>query len=181
MGLVGNRRNFDCFPCRVAFGERLCRLRNEITTRYGAILANSHVFMSRRTLKAGEAIREVIGMSVLTDLQAPRIRDVTVTRVEVSADMRHAKVYVSVMGDEAKQELCLRGLRSAAGFLQSKIAKRIDTRYTPQVHFVLDQGVKHSLLISQMLDKVLPPKEDEEKGEGRGGKEEEEESPDEPQ
>lgn len=117
--------------------------------------------MSRRTLKAGEAIREVVGMAILTDLQDPRIRDVTLTRVEVSADMRHAKVYVSVMGDEAKQNLCLRGLRSAAGYLQSKIAKRIETRYTPQLHFVLDQGVKHSLLISKMLDEVLPHEVDE--------------------
>lgn len=117
--------------------------------------------MSRRTLKAAEAIREVIGMAILVDIQDPRVRDVTVTRVEVSADMRHAKVYVSVMGDEAKQELCLRGLRSAAGFLQSKIGKRIDTRYTPQVHFVLDQGGKHSLLIAKMLDELLPKEKDE--------------------
>ncbi|HBT78031.1 MAG TPA: 30S ribosome-binding factor RbfA [Planctomycetaceae bacterium] len=122
--------------------------------------------MSRRTLKAGEAIREVIGMAILTDIQDPRVRDVTLTRVEVSPDMRHAKVYVSVMGDETKQNLCLRGLQSAAGFLQSKIAKRIDTRYTPQVHFVLDQGVKHSLLISKMLDEVLPKEGAEEPPEG---------------
>ena len=115
--------------------------------------------MSRRTLKAGEAIRSVIGMAILTDIQDPRVRDVTVTRVEVTDDMRIAKVYVSVMGDDAKQHLCLRGLQSSAGFLQSKLAKRIDTRYTPQLRFILDQGVKHSLLISKMLDDVLPKDE----------------------
>ena len=111
---------------------------------------------SRRTLKAAEAIREVVGMSILVDLQDPRIKDVTVTRVEVTGDMRNAKVYVSVMGDEAKQNLSLRGLQSAAGYLQSKCAKRIDTRYTPQLQFVLDQGTKHSLLITKLLDEVLP-------------------------
>ncbi len=117
---------------------------------------------SRRTLKAAEAIREVVGMSILADLQDPRIKDVTVTRVEVSGDMRYAKVYVSVMGDEAKQNLSLRGLQSAAGYLQSKCAKRIDTRYTPQLQFILDQGTKHSLLISKILDEVLPKEKKEE-------------------
>lgn len=111
---------------------------------------------SRRTLKAGEAIREVVGMAILADLQDPRIKDVTVTRVEVTGDMRNAKVFVSVMGDEAKQNLSLKGLQSAAGYLQAKCAKRIDTRYTPHLTFVLDQGTKNSLLISKILDEVLP-------------------------
>ncbi len=104
-------------------------------------------------------------MSILADLQDPRIKDVTVTRVEVSGDMRYAKVYVSVMGDEAKQNLSLRGLQSAAGYLQSKCAKRIDTRYTPQLQFILDQGTKHSLLISKILDEVLPKEKKEEEEE----------------
>lgn len=111
---------------------------------------------SRRTLKAAEAVREVVGMAIIAELQDPRIRDVTVTKVEVAGDMRNAKVYVSVMGDEKKQNLCLRGLQSAAGFLQAKCAKRIDTRYTPRLTFVLDQGVKHSLEISRILSEILP-------------------------
>jgi ribosome-binding factor A len=110
---------------------------------------------SRRLLKAAEAIREVVGMAILTDLQDPRIRDVTVVGVEVTPDMRQAKVYVSVMGNESKQNLSLRGLQSAAGFLQSKVAKRIDTRYTPKLLFVLDQGVKKSIEVSQILGRVL--------------------------
>ena len=110
---------------------------------------------SRRLLKAAEAIREVVGMAILADLQDPRIRDVTVTGVEVAPDMRQAKVYVSVMGNESKQNLSLRGLQSAAGFLQSKVAKRIDTRYTPKLTFVLDQGVKKQIEVSQILGRVL--------------------------
>jgi ribosome-binding factor A len=110
---------------------------------------------SRRLLKAAEAIREVVGMAILTDLQDPRIRDVTVTAVEVAPDMRQAKVYVSVMGNVPKQNLSLRGLQSAAGYLQSKVAKRIDTRYTPRLQFILDQGVKKSIEVSQILGKVL--------------------------
>ena len=111
---------------------------------------------SRRTLKAAEAIREVVSMAILTDLKDPRVRDVTVTYVEVSPDMRIAKVHVSIMGDETKQRLSLRGLQNSAGYLQHKISKRIDTRYTPQLQFILDQGVKHSIEISRMLNELLP-------------------------
>jgi ribosome-binding factor A len=111
---------------------------------------------SRRTQKAAEAIREVVSLAILADLKDPRISDVTVTYVEVSRDMRQAKVYVSVMGNDTKQQLSLRGLQNAAGFLQSKVAKRIDTRYTPRLTFVLDLGVKRSIEISQILQTVLP-------------------------
>jgi ribosome-binding factor A len=112
---------------------------------------------SRRLEKAAEAIREVVSMAILTDLNDPRIRDVTVTYVEVSADLRHAKVHVSVMGDEARQKLTLRGLQSAAGYLQSKIAKGIEIRYTPKLNFLLDQGVKQSIEVARILKEVLPP------------------------
>src|SRR4051812_21131632 len=111
---------------------------------------------SRRVLKAAEAIREVVSMAILTDLRDPRIEGVTVTYVEVSGDMRQAKVHVSIMGDDKQQQLCLHGLRSSAGYLQSKISDRIDTRYTPRLRFELDEGVKKSLEISRMLHELLP-------------------------
>jgi len=114
---------------------------------------------SRRVQKVAEAIREVVSMAILAELKDPRVQDVTVTYVEVSGDLRHAKVHVSVMGDDAKQELSLRGLRSAAGFLQSRCASRLDTRYTPRLAFVLDQGVKKSIEISRILARVLPREE----------------------
>jgi len=114
---------------------------------------------SRRLEKAAAAIREVVSMAILAELQDPRVRDVTVTHVEVSADMRYAKVHVSVMGDETRQKLSLRGLQSAAGFLQAKIAERIDMRYTPKLSFLLDQGVKRSIAVAQILREVLPPNE----------------------
>ena len=117
---------------------------------------------SRRTLKAAEAIREVVSMAILRELRDPRIEGVTVTHVEVTPDMRGAKVFVSVMGNDAKQKLCLRGLQNSAGFLQSKVAERIDTRYTPRLRFELDQGVKKSIAIAKMLSEVLP---DEDRGE----------------
>ena len=127
---------------------------------------------SRRVLKAAEAIREVVGMAILADLKDPRIEGVTVTRVEVSPDMREAKVHVSIMGDDAAQRLCLHGLQSAAGFLQQKIAKRIDTRYTPRLRFELDMGVKKSIAIARLLDDVLPADADEDAGFHRRGRRE---------
>lgn len=94
-------------------------------------------------------------MAILTDIHDPRVSDVTVTYVEVTADLRQAKVHVSVMGDDAKGRLCLRGLQSSAGFLQSKIASRIDTRYTPQIRFELDMGVKNSIAMTRLLGDLL--------------------------
>ncbi len=68
--------------------------------------------------------------------------------------MRQAKVHVSIMGSEAQQKLCLHGLQSSAGYLQSKISDRIDTRYTPRLRFELDEGVKKSLAISQHAARI---------------------------
>jgi ribosome-binding factor A len=114
---------------------------------------------SRRAQKVAEAVREVVSMAILTELKDPRVKDVTVTFVEVSSDLRHAKVHVSIMGDENRQQLSLRGLHSAAGFLQSKIARQIEMRYTPKLNFIIDQGVKRSIEIAQILREVLPPDE----------------------
>lgn len=111
---------------------------------------------SRRTLKAAQAIREVVSMAILADLKDPRIDGVTVTFVEVSPDMRLAKVHVSIMGDEQAQQLCLHGLQSSAGYLQQKVAQRIDTRYTPKIRFEIDMGIKKSIAIAKLLDDVLP-------------------------
>ncbi|MCA9190961.1 MAG: 30S ribosome-binding factor RbfA [Planctomycetales bacterium] len=115
---------------------------------------------SRRLLKAAEAIREVVSMAILTEIRDPRVQNVTVTGVEVAPDMRTAKVLVSIMGDEGRQALCLRGLANAAGFLQSKVAKRIDTRYTPRLSFEIDEGVKKSLEVGRILTELAREREE---------------------
>ena len=115
--------------------------------------------MSRRTLKAASAIREVVSLCILTQIRDPRVQDVTVTMVEVSPDMRSAKVHVSVMGDEKKQQLALRALQHAAGFLQEKIQQRVDMRYTPRLQFTLDHGVKNSLEVARILDELREERE----------------------
>jgi len=124
---------------------------------------------SRRLLKAAAAVREVVSMAILTEVRDPRVQGVTVTRVEMAPDMRSATVHVSVMGSPQKTALALRGLASSAGFLQSCIAERIETRYTPRLRFELDGGVKHSLEIARVLDEVLPEADGEHRDDGAGG------------
>ncbi|HCS51340.1 30S ribosome-binding factor RbfA [Rubinisphaera sp.] len=109
---------------------------------------------TRRTAKASRAVREVLSSAILFELNDPRIKNVTVLNVEVAQDMRSAKVYVSVLGDKKIQSRCLHGLESARGFLQKKVADRIDTRYTPILNFVLDDGVKKSIEASRILEEL---------------------------
>lgn len=105
----------------------------------------------RRTAKVAQAIRQVVSTAILTELRDPRVKKVTVLNVEVPPDLRSAKVYVSVMGEEREGYLVLRGLQSARGFLQSRIADEIDLRWTPILEFVLDSGVKKSIEASKTL------------------------------
>ncbi len=105
----------------------------------------------RRTAKVAEAIREVVSSAILIELRDPRVKLVTVLGVEVTGDLQHAKVFVSVMGDDRQQSLTLHGLESARGFLQSKIAERLDLRFTPILSFQLDPGVKRSIEASRVL------------------------------
>jgi ribosome-binding factor A len=111
-----------------------------------------------RLARVAEVVREVASETILFELQDPRVKNVTVTRAEVAADLQHAKVYVSVMGTPKEQDLCMHGLRHSAGFVQSKLASRLKTRFTPVIHFVLDQGVKNSIEISRLINEALGKK-----------------------
>jgi ribosome-binding factor A len=110
---------------------------------------------THRVARVAEAIREVASETILFELNDPRVKRVTVTRAEVSGDLQHAKVYVSIMGSEKEQKLAMYGLRHATGFVQSKLAKRLQTRYTPQLTFILDEGVKKSLEITRLINEAL--------------------------
>jgi ribosome-binding factor A len=106
---------------------------------------------SHRLARVSEVIRETAANAILFDLKDPRVKGVTVTRAEVSADLQHAKVFVSVMGSEKEQQLTMHGLKSAAGFIQTKLADRLTSRYIPHVTFVLDEGVKKSIEIARII------------------------------
>jgi ribosome-binding factor A len=110
---------------------------------------------SRRSERAAEAIRETVSTTVLFGLRDPRIKNVTVLGAEVSNDLRVAKVFVTIMGDAKAQSLAMHGLNSARGFIQSKVADRLQTKYTPVLSFVLDPSVKKSIEVSRTLKAVL--------------------------
>ena len=111
---------------------------------------------TRRTARVAEAIRETVSTAILFELRDPRVKNVTVLKADVTPDLRHSKVYVSVMGDAKTQALTMRGLESACGFLQAKVAERLMTKTTPELRFVLDQSVKMSLEAAKLLDTVFP-------------------------
>jgi len=110
---------------------------------------------THRLARVAEIIREVASETILFELRDPRIKGVTVIRAEVSADLQHAKVYVSIMGAVKEQDLCMHGLRHSAGYIQSKLAKRLQTRFTPTIRFVVDQGVKNSIEVSRLINEAL--------------------------
>lgn len=114
----------------------------------------------RRTAKVAQALRQVVSSAILLELRDPRVKRITVLNVEVPADLRTAKVYVSVMGDERAARLSLAGLESARGWLQQKIADELELRYTPILTFIVDEGVKKSIAASVLLREIQPATDD---------------------
>jgi ribosome-binding factor A len=105
-----------------------------------------------RMRRINEVLREVIGSAIATDLGDPRIGFVTVTSVETSPDLRTAKVFVSVLGDEGEREASLAALRSSHGVIQSKIAAETRMKRTPSLTFSYDSTVEQGMRISELLD-----------------------------
>ena len=105
-----------------------------------------------RMRRVNEAIREVLGDAVTTELKDPRIGFVTVTEVDTSPDLRAARVYVSVLGSPEERESTLAGLRSSHGFLQGKIASSMRLKRTPTLTFEYDESVDRGDRISRLLE-----------------------------
>ncbi len=109
---------------------------------------------TRRTAKVAEAIRQVVSSAIVIELRDPRVKNVTVLHVEVPSDLRTAKIYVSILGDEKAEKLSLQGLNAARRWLQSKIADQLQLRLTPILSFVTDHGVKKSIEVSKKLREI---------------------------
>src|SRR5262245_44145083 len=110
---------------------------------------------AHRLARVAEVIRETASETILFELRDPRIKGVTVTRTEVSGDLQHAKVFVSLMGTAKEQQRCMHALGHAAGFIQSRLAGRLQTRFTPVINFVLDKGVKNSITVTRLINEAL--------------------------
>lgn len=108
-----------------------------------------------RLRRVNEAVRQVLSDAITQDLKDPRVGFVTVTGVDVSPDLRHARVYVSVLGDAAAKEGSLDGLRAAHGYLQRRIAGELRLKHTPTLNFSIDDSIDRGMRISELIDREL--------------------------
>jgi ribosome-binding factor A len=108
-----------------------------------------------RMRRVDEAMRAVLSDAISKDLKDPRVGFVTVTGVKTSTDLRHARVYVSVLGDDQIREQSLAGLRSAHGFLQRRVATELTLKHTPSLSFEYDPSVDRGMRITQLIDSEL--------------------------
>jgi ribosome-binding factor A len=112
---------------------------------------------SGRMRRVDEAVRAVLSDAIAKDLQDPRVGFVTVTAVKTSPDLRHARVYVSILGDEETREAGLAGLSSATGFLQSRVASELTLKHTPALAFEYDDSIDRGMRITRLLDEGIDP------------------------
>jgi ribosome-binding factor A len=110
---------------------------------------------SERLRRVNEAVRQVLSDAISADLKDPRVGFVTVTAVRTSPDLRHAHVFVSVLGSAEERTLSLEGLRSAHGFLQRRVAGELRLKHTPTLEFEYDDTVDRGMRISELIDREL--------------------------
>jgi ribosome-binding factor A len=115
--------------------------------------------MAERMRRVNESLRQVLSEALL-ELKDPRIGFVTVTGVETSPDLRHATVYVSVLGSEKKRNASMVGLDAAHGVLQAKVSRELRLKRTPQLSFEYDHAVEHGVRMSKLIDELVPEPDD---------------------
>ncbi len=115
---------------------------------------------TRRIERINSLLREVISEVIREDVKNPHLKTIwTITAVETTKDLRHAKVFVSVIGTEAEKGETLRALESARGFIAVSASKKIVIRFFPELHFILDEGASHQARIEEILTKIRNEKE----------------------
>jgi ribosome-binding factor A len=108
-----------------------------------------------RMRRVNEAVREVVSAHIAGDLKDPRIGFVTVTSVDTSPDLRHARVYVSVLGDATERERALEGLASSRGYLQAKLNEELHLKRTPMLAFEYDPSVEQGVRMTRLIDEAV--------------------------
>ena len=120
----------------------------------------------RRPERLAESLKEEIAEVVGFELDDPRLEGVTVTDVEVASDLRDAKVYVLISGDDHEVEAALKTLRHAATFVRQQVAMNLDMRFAPHIHFVRDSAEENASRVGELLEKLTARGEFERKDEG---------------
>jgi ribosome-binding factor A len=108
-----------------------------------------------RINRISEEIRKEVSEIIRSDVKDPRIAELSsVVKAEVTGDLRYAKIYISVLGDEEARKSTLEGLKKAAGFIRRELGRRMDLRYTPELQFVSDHSIEYSVEISKKLNEL---------------------------
>jgi ribosome-binding factor A len=116
--------------------------------------------ISKRPQRVGDLIREVICEMLLRDLNDPRLESVTITEVEVTADLKLATVFFSAMGNRSREEASLHGLQSATGYIRKKLGKELRLRYVPDLLFKVDQSFEYGSKIDRIIRTLQEEKND---------------------
>ena len=109
----------------------------------------------QRTRRIEEEIRKSLSQIIIQQIKDPRVGDlVSIVRVEVSKDLKFAKVFVSVFGDKTEKENAMEGLVNASGFLRKELAAELKIRHVPVIHFKLDSSIEHSITVAEIINKL---------------------------
>lgn len=108
----------------------------------------------QRMRRVNEAIREVLSEAIAQGLKDPRVGFVTVTSVDTSPDLRNARVYISILGDESEQQATMTGLKHSHGYLQSLIARELALKRTPRLDFLKDESIEQGMRIEKLLKEI---------------------------
>lgn len=110
--------------------------------------------MTQRQERVEELLKVEISEILQREMQDPRIGFVTITDVEITPDLRHARVFISIMGDDAKKDESMKALKRAAGFIRSELGKRIRMRTTPEIEFKIDDSIDRGVRILELLEQI---------------------------
>jgi len=116
--------------------------------------------MENRQRRLGELLKHEISELILREIKDPRIGFVSITGVDLTADLRQAKVYVSVLGRESEKNSSLAGLRSATGFIKRELGHRLRLKYVPEIRICYDDSLEHGSRIDALIDSVIEGKTD---------------------
>ena len=123
---------------------------------------------NRRLRRIDELLRQEIARLISEEVRDPRVGFTTVMDARVSPGLRHARVYVSVLGDDAEKEAAVEALRRARGFLRGRLGSIVEMRYLPELEFELDRSLERVSRIEEILERVRPPSDTEDEPPGKG-------------
>lgn len=110
----------------------------------------------KRTARINEQLRQEISLLIRSEVRDPRVGLATITAVEASPELDHARVYITTLGDDEEKEAAVEGLRSAASFIRTQLGRRLHMRRIPELHFQVDRKLENALRIESLLREALP-------------------------